>query len=164
MSRWRVITLLVLWSCAAAPPAVSAGDRGPCGQEPRDRLQSAFGWLISLRQVEVHDGQVVVTIGFRNSRAASGLIGIGPAVESHTLLVKPDSSGGTPVQSVEGIAVKVRKIERDQAGSARFIFPHPGVAGPVQFKSTWMTPIMQGAGQKIQVQFPIELPSREACS
>jgi len=162
-SRWSV-WVLVTALAGLAVPSHGAEDDSACVQKPRDRLQNAFGWLISLRQVDVHDGQVVVTIGFRNSRSASGLIGIGPVMESHTLLVDAASSKSTPVQTVDGIAVKVRKIKRDEISMARFTFPHPGAAGAVRFTSTWMTPIMQGAGQKIQLQFPFQLPAREACS
>lgn len=164
MSRCLGIAMGLALALALSGSAAFAQERDACSSEPRDRLHSAFGWLISLRQVEVREGQVFVTVGYRNVRSASGLIGIGPVAEDHTALVDTSTDGRTPVTAVEGIAVKVRKVERNQASSARFTFPHPGGAGAVRFTSTWMTPIMQGAGQKIQVQFPFELPPRDACS
>jgi hypothetical protein len=46
---------------------------------------------------------------------------------------------------------------------ARFTFPHPGEARQVRFTSLWVTPIMRGLGQKIEVDFPIVVPMPERC-
>ena len=159
---WWVAAISLAALTGSVMPAEAQQKAPRCVQELHDN-SSAYGWVISMRQVAVSGGQVMVTLGIRNTRSASGLIGVPPEDENHTSLVNGATSEQTPMQALEGLAPKVRKVERSTSTAAQFTFPHPGSAGPVVFASTWLTPIMQGAAQRIRLKFPINLPAREDC-
>ena len=140
------------------------GAGGPaCKQDLNLHIVSEQGWRFTARTVEVTAEGVSVSIAFRNDRAASGLIALVPEDQSRVRLVDEGSARDYPAETMRGIEAELRKVQRDTTAYATFVFPIPGEARQVKFESTWVTPIMRGAGQKIQVAFPITLPALGAC-
>jgi hypothetical protein len=187
MNETRFVTLGIIWGMlAVAIPSLGHGasvetaslsnasqliharnlesqESIPCHQYLNERVKSAFGWAFIVRSVDAKRGRLIVRIAFRNVHAATGLIALFPNFNEHTRLIDETLGQQYPVDEIHGIASALQPIERDQNGEASFSFLIPVQAKEVRFTSTWVTAVMGGAGQRIEVEFPIAVPAPEHC-
>ncbi|MCH8884256.1 MAG: hypothetical protein IIA41_12270 [SAR324 cluster bacterium] len=137
-------------------------DDDACNLRYNLQVFKSSGWSFFLRGLDARNGSIVVKLAFKNN-TRTGLIALAPGVQKHTALIDDATMTPYPVEEIEGIGVELQKVARRKYEIAYFTFPYPEKARTVRFTSTWLAPIMRGAATKIKVDFPIEIPARDAC-
>ncbi len=141
----------------------SPGDRAACDGQFNAHVFRAKNWSFFLRGLDTRNGKIVIKLAVKNNTVGSGLIALAPGVLEHTALIDDASAVSYPVEQIEGIEVMLMKVQRRKYANTFFTFPYPGEARTVRFKSTWLTARMRGAGEKIKVEFTLQVPARDAC-